>query len=173
MTANITSAFLTCAAAHAQTTVCLRCTIGRSSPYTCSTTSLGAVTASSLSVVPLPHRSAVVPPEADRATTCRLDGTIGDLLLMPGSQNSILPVRGIGELFRTAGLPGSISIDSLPPGSAVVLNSGLLHARRCAPRAGSGSPCSMLVGSRLNVAPLISTRGAGRSLAVATAFAIL
>ena len=62
-----------------------------------------------------------------------LDGTIGDLLVLPGSQEAVHPVRGIGELFGTLDLPGSIIIDNLPPGSAVVLHSGLLHARRAKP----------------------------------------
>ena len=62
-----------------------------------------------------------------------LNGTIGDLLVLPRSQHTVHPVRGIGELFQTETLPGTRVIDDLPPGSSVVLHSGLLHARRPQP----------------------------------------
>ena len=65
-----------------------------------------------------------------------LDGSIGDLLLLPRSQFTGTPVRGVGEIFGTSDLPGSLTIDSLPEGSAVMLHSGLLHARR--PKPGGG-----------------------------------
>ena len=62
-----------------------------------------------------------------------LNGTIGDLLVLPRSQHTVHPVRGIGELFQTETLPGTRVIDDLPPGSSVILHSGLLHARRPRP----------------------------------------
>ena len=69
-----------------------------------------------------------------------LDGEIGDLLALPRSQYAVHPVRGIGELFGTADLPGSVVINSLPEGSAVVLHSGLMHARRPKPGGSSTDP---------------------------------
>ena len=45
-----------------------------------------------------------------------LDGSIGDLLLLPRSQFTGTPVRGVGEIFGTSDLPGSLTIDSLPEG---------------------------------------------------------
>ncbi|MBA2481727.1 MAG: phytanoyl-CoA dioxygenase [Planctomycetes bacterium] len=68
-----------------------------------------------------------------------LDGTIGDLLLLPKSQRCIWERGVAGELFGNSDIPGSIVIDDLPPGSAVIVNSALLHARRAKP-GGTGKP---------------------------------
>ena len=60
-----------------------------------------------------------------------LNGEIGDLLVLPGSQ-SIVVERSLA-LFGTEDLPGSICVDRLPPGSAVIVHSALWHSRRPKP----------------------------------------
>ena len=60
-----------------------------------------------------------------------LNGEIGDLLVLPGSQNVL--VQGDLPMLGTENLPGCICIDSLQAGSAVVVHSGLWHARRPQP----------------------------------------
>ena len=67
-----------------------------------------------------------------------LNGDIGDLLVVPRSQRSIA-TRGALSLFGTDDLPGSVTIDRLPEGSAVIVHSALFHARR-AKRGGEGRP---------------------------------
>lgn len=62
-----------------------------------------------------------------------LNGEIGDLLLIPGSQNQISQ-RDALNIFETKDLPGSLCIDNTSPGSAIIVHSGLFHARR--PKAG-------------------------------------
>ena len=63
-----------------------------------------------------------------------LNGEVGDLVLLPRSQHAVVEGRdALAQLFGTADLPGSRVVDSLPPGSAVLLHSGLLHARRPKP----------------------------------------
>lgn len=57
-----------------------------------------------------------------------LNGEIGDLLVLPGSQNTISQ-RHLSQ-FGTEDLPGSLTIDSLEPGSMIIVNSAMLHARR-------------------------------------------
>jgi len=61
-----------------------------------------------------------------------LDGTIGDLLVWPGSQHSVLAHQAL-RFCDTADLPGSVVVDDLPPGSVVIVHSALLHARRAKP----------------------------------------
>ena len=61
-----------------------------------------------------------------------LNGTVGDLLVLPRSQNLVVPNGGIG-LFGTHDLPGSLVVDDLPPGSAIIVHSALWHARRPKP----------------------------------------
>jgi hypothetical protein len=61
-----------------------------------------------------------------------LDGTVGDLLVRPGSHKWILDRRALSDC-GTADLPGSIVIDRLSPGSAVIVHSACLHARRAKP----------------------------------------
>ena len=62
--------------------------------------------------------------------TTGLDGQVGDLILLPGSQNTVMQ-RGRGILgFTDQELPGSLTIQDLSEGSAVIVHSGLLHGRR-------------------------------------------
>jgi hypothetical protein len=67
-----------------------------------------------------------------------LDGTIGDLLVLPGSQDMIAD-SGAFRRFGTDDLPGSVVIDRLSPGSAIVIHSAVLHGRRKKP-GGEGRP---------------------------------
>lgn len=60
-----------------------------------------------------------------------LNGEIGDLLVLPGSQKVV--VQSDLSLFSTEDLPGSICIDRLPSGSAVIVHSAVWHARRPKP----------------------------------------
>ena len=67
-----------------------------------------------------------------------LNGEIGDLLLVPGSQDSIVANDAI-KSFGTEDLPGSLCVDDLQPGSAVIVHSALWHARRPKPGGQEGS----------------------------------
>jgi len=58
-----------------------------------------------------------------------LDGTVGDLILWPGSHKSVL-ARNALKFAGTADLPGCIVLDRLAPGSAVFVHSALVHGRR-------------------------------------------
>ena len=58
-----------------------------------------------------------------------LNGEIGDLLILPGSHQRILE-RNALDSFGFDDLPGSLCIDELSPGSTVIVNSAVLHARR-------------------------------------------
>ncbi|MBA3708487.1 MAG: phytanoyl-CoA dioxygenase family protein [Planctomycetes bacterium] len=68
-----------------------------------------------------------------------LDGTIGDLMLLPKSHNLVWDRYSLHPLFGTSDLPGSVVINDLAPGTAVIVNSALLHARRAKP-GGEGKP---------------------------------
>jgi hypothetical protein len=57
-----------------------------------------------------------------------LDGSVGDLMLAPGTHRSVLSKRAMWFMGWQA-LPGSVVIDSLPPGAAVIMNSAMLHCR--------------------------------------------
>jgi hypothetical protein len=61
-----------------------------------------------------------------------LNGEIGDLLVLPRTQKTIVDNGALWHL-GTADLPGTLVVDSLPPGSAVLVNSALWHARRPKP----------------------------------------
>lgn len=62
-----------------------------------------------------------------------LDSTVGDLILQPRSHRVIMP-RGRNQLgFDAEELPGSVTVDRLPPGSCVIVHSALLHGRRAKP----------------------------------------
>ena len=61
-----------------------------------------------------------------------LNGEVGDLLLVPSSQHSVV-ARDALALFGTEDLPGSLTIDQLPAGSAIIVHSALFHARRAKP----------------------------------------
>lgn len=57
-----------------------------------------------------------------------LDGTVGDLMLAPGTHRSVASKRALW-FMGWAPLPGAVVIDDLPPGAAVFLNSAMFHAR--------------------------------------------
>ncbi len=61
-----------------------------------------------------------------------LDGTVGDLLALPGTQNLVME-RNAYSVCGTGTLPGEMVFDNLSPGSAVIVHSALLHARRAKP----------------------------------------
>ncbi|MFF8957343.1 phytanoyl-CoA dioxygenase family protein [Streptomyces sp. NPDC014894] len=61
-----------------------------------------------------------------------LDGTVGSLALLPGSHLEPRDKSALAHL-GTDELPGEIVIDQLPPGTTLLINSALLHARRAAP----------------------------------------
>jgi ectoine hydroxylase-related dioxygenase (phytanoyl-CoA dioxygenase family) len=67
-----------------------------------------------------------------------LDGTIGDLLTLPGTHKLVMERNAYG-IFGSEKLPGELVIDALPPGSAVIVHSALQHARRAKP-GGEGHP---------------------------------
>jgi hypothetical protein len=58
-----------------------------------------------------------------------LDRTVGSLAVLPGSHREHADKTARAHL-GTAELPGEVVIDSLPPGSTVLMNSALFHARR-------------------------------------------
>ncbi len=64
-----------------------------------------------------------------------LDGRIGDLGLVPGTQDLVSDWYQL-SCFGTATMPGEVIIDALQPGSAVIAHTGLLHCRRPKPGAG-------------------------------------
>jgi hypothetical protein len=61
-----------------------------------------------------------------------LNGEVGDLLVMPGSQRTVID-RGALAFMGTQDLPGMVVVDDLPPGSAVLVHSAVWHARRAKP----------------------------------------
>ncbi len=61
-----------------------------------------------------------------------LNGEVGDLLVLPKSQDMIIANGGL-KLFGTQDLPGSLCVDNLTPGSAIIVHSGVWHARRPKP----------------------------------------
>ena len=61
-----------------------------------------------------------------------LNGKIGDLLVIPGSQKRVVMGNALRE-FEYADLPGSVTVDSLAPGSVIIVHSALFHARRPKP----------------------------------------
>jgi len=65
-----------------------------------------------------------------------LDGKVGDLMCMPRSQNAVMERPAFNQLWQDYELPGSLTFGSknpLPPGSAVIVHSALLHGRRAQP----------------------------------------
>lgn len=64
-----------------------------------------------------------------------LHGAVGDLVVLPGSQQLACPWQGLSFL-GTAPLPGEVVIDDLPSGSLVLAHTGLHHCRR--ERSGTG-----------------------------------
>lgn len=61
-----------------------------------------------------------------------LNGSIGDLMLTPGTQRSVASKRALWQMGWSE-LPGTVVIDELPPGSAVFMQSAMFHARRPKP----------------------------------------
>ena len=61
-----------------------------------------------------------------------LNGEIGDLLVLPRSQNMIVGNDAL-RILGTADLPNTVVVNDLPPGSAVLVHSALWHARRAKP----------------------------------------
>jgi hypothetical protein len=67
-----------------------------------------------------------------------LNGTVGDLLLVPGSHRYATDSRAL-TFLGTSDLPGSITVDDVPPGSVLIVHSAMWHARRPKP-GGEDSP---------------------------------
>ena len=61
-----------------------------------------------------------------------LNGTIGDLVILPGSQTTVAEKSAMQHL-GTVPLPGEVVIDDLPVGSTVIVHSAVFHARRAKP----------------------------------------
>ena len=64
-----------------------------------------------------------------------LNGTVGDLLLLPKSHRSVMR-RDAMAFMGDQLLPGTVVINDIPPGSVVFAHSALVHARR--PQPGGG-----------------------------------
>lgn len=62
-----------------------------------------------------------------------LNGTIGDLLLLPGSHREVLERYALSRVLGTRDMSGMTVVDDLPSGSLVAIHSGVLHARRAKP----------------------------------------
>ena len=60
-----------------------------------------------------------------------LDGQVGDLIVLPRSQYSHWD--GLGAIFGAEPLPSSRTFDNLPPGTAVICHSAMVHGRRAKP----------------------------------------
>ena len=61
-----------------------------------------------------------------------LNGEVGDLLVLPGSHKQVMTREAL-RMFGFDDLPGSVTVDDLPPGSAVLVHSAMIHARRPKP----------------------------------------
>jgi len=61
-----------------------------------------------------------------------LNGTVGDLVVFPGSHHIVAEKHALGWM-GTERVAGEVRIDDLPPGSTVLVNSALFHARRAKP----------------------------------------
>ena len=68
-----------------------------------------------------------------------LSGNVGDLVLLPGSHQFVMNKKALSH-FGDASLPNEVVIDHLPPGSALVLHSALLHTRRAKQSNGLNTP---------------------------------
>ncbi len=67
-----------------------------------------------------------------------LNGQIGDLLFVPRTQKTVID-GGALSLLGTQDIPGTVVVNDLPSGSAVMVHSALWHARRPQP-GGEGTP---------------------------------
>jgi ectoine hydroxylase-related dioxygenase (phytanoyl-CoA dioxygenase family) len=61
-----------------------------------------------------------------------LNGEIGDLLVMPGTHKKVMNGDAYRQ-FEFEDLPGSVTHDSLAPGSIIIVHSAVQHARRPKP----------------------------------------
>jgi ectoine hydroxylase-related dioxygenase (phytanoyl-CoA dioxygenase family) len=61
-----------------------------------------------------------------------LHGTIGDLLLLPGSQNEVVDRYYYSDRSLDS-FDNTVVLNHLPPGSVVAIHSALIHARRAQP----------------------------------------
>jgi hypothetical protein len=61
-----------------------------------------------------------------------LTGEIGDLVVLPGSHRSIMKTDAFWFLGEQP-LPTEVVVDDVPPGTMVIVHSGLLHSRRAQP----------------------------------------
>ena len=61
-----------------------------------------------------------------------LNGQIGDLLFLPRTQKTVIENNAL-SLLGTEDIPGTVVVNDLPPGSAVMVHSALWHARRAKP----------------------------------------
>ena len=64
-----------------------------------------------------------------------LNGTVGDLLLLPRSHRSIMR-RDALSFLGVEEIPGTVVVNDLPPGSVVFAHSAVVHARRAQPGGG-------------------------------------
>ncbi|MEQ7128075.1 phytanoyl-CoA dioxygenase family protein [Actinopolymorpha sp. B11F2] len=67
-----------------------------------------------------------------------LNGTIGDLLFVPGSHRFATDSHAL-TFLGDSDLPGMVTVDDVPPGSVLIVHSGMWHARRAKP-GGEDSP---------------------------------
>jgi hypothetical protein len=67
-----------------------------------------------------------------------LNGTVGDLMLIPGTQHRVMSRDALTDM-GTEDMPGSKVVDDIPPGTIVIVHSALFHARRAKP-GGEGKP---------------------------------
>ena len=58
-----------------------------------------------------------------------LNGTVGDLLLLPRSHHSIMN-RDAMAFLGDQEIPGTVVVNDIPPGTVIFTHSALLHARR-------------------------------------------
>lgn len=75
-----------------------------------------------------------------------LDPSMGGLAVLPGSHREVAD-KTAWTHRGTAELSGEVLIDSVPPGSTVVVHSALFHARRPSSAAPDGEPRYMVDGS--------------------------
>ena len=65
-----------------------------------------------------------------------LNGTVGDLLLLPKSHRAVMRRDALSFLGEQE-IPGTVVINDIPPGTVIFAHSALVHARRAQPGGGS------------------------------------
>jgi ectoine hydroxylase-related dioxygenase (phytanoyl-CoA dioxygenase family) len=65
-----------------------------------------------------------------------LNGTVGDLLLLPKSHRAVMRRDALAFLGEQE-IPGTVVVNDIPPGSVVFAHSALVHARRAQPGGGA------------------------------------